>query len=144
MILMMRHHIGEGRFLRLSFQHKAPADLSWHEKTFQCPIEFNADKTIAYMPLEFLDHKLGGRLNKLQPIVKAYLNRKINKNPLFETSIAHTIECLFEKIWQIACYLNPILASLIWRTYWIMPQQKLLILPAKDGLAPRRGNIEKM
>lgn len=101
MILMMRHHIGEGRFLRLSFQHKAPADLSWHEKTFQCPIEFNADKTIAYMPLEFLDHKLGGRLKKLQPIVKAYLNRKINKNPLFETSIAHTIECLLPSIFGL-------------------------------------------
>ena len=100
-ILMMRHHIGEAEFLRLSFQHKAPVDLSWHEKTFQCPIEFNADKNVAYMPLDFLDTKVSGRLQRLQPIVKTYLNRKVNKNPLFETSIAHTVERLLPSIFGI-------------------------------------------
>ena len=97
-ILMLRHHIGDGEFKRLSFQHKAPADISWHEKTFRCPIEFNAEKNVAYMPIEFLDVKLGGKLQKLQPIVKAYLNRKINKNQLFDTSMAHTVERLLPTI----------------------------------------------
>jgi len=53
------------------------------------------------MPSAFLDIKLGGRLTKLQPIVKTYLNRKINKNPLFETSIAHTVERLLPNIFGI-------------------------------------------
>jgi len=103
--LMIRHNFGEGYFNKVTFQHKAPADLSWHEEIFQCPIEFNADKTISYMPLDFLDMKLdgrlGGRLRKLQPIVKNYLNRKINKSPLFSTSIAHTVERLLPSIFGI-------------------------------------------
>jgi len=101
MILMMRPNFTDGKFLRLSFQHKLPADLSWHEKIFQCPIEFNADRNVAYMPLELLDQKLGGRLQKLQPIVKAYLNRKTNKNPIFKTSMAHTVERLLPSIFGL-------------------------------------------
>ena len=95
---MVHHQFGGVHFERLSFQHKAPADLSWHEKTFQCPIEFNADKNIAYLPLELLDTKLGGGLKKLQPIVKAYLDRKMYKNPLFETSMAHMVERLLPSV----------------------------------------------
>jgi len=101
MILMVRPHFDDGRFLRVSFQHKAPTDLSWHEKTFQCPVEFNADKNMAYMPLDFLDMKMSGRLQKLQPIVKAYLDRKISKKPIFNTSIAHTVERLLPSIFGL-------------------------------------------
>ena len=105
MILMVRHHIGQGEFKRLTFQHKAPADLSLHNKIFQCPIEFNANKNIAYMPLDFLDLKLGGviggRLRSLQPIVKAYLSRKVNKNSLFKTSMAHTVERLLPSVFGL-------------------------------------------
>ena len=101
MILLIRHHLNDWEIKRLSFQHKAPADLSWYEKTFRCPIEFNADKNMAYMPIEFLDVKLNGKLQKLQPILKAYLNRKINKNPLFETNIAHEIEQLLPTIFGL-------------------------------------------
>ena len=103
--LMVRRNFGDGHFIRLAFQHNAPADLSWHEKVFQCPVEFNADKNIAYMPLSFLDMKLdsrvGGRLRKLQPIVSTYLDRKINKNPLFKSSMAHTVERLLPSIFGI-------------------------------------------
>jgi len=99
--LMTKQHIGEGNFKRLSFQHKAPTDLSWHKKTFQCPIEFNADKNMAYMPLPFLDTKLGGRLKILQPVLKSYLNRKIANNPLFDTSMAHTVERLLPSIFGL-------------------------------------------
>ena len=98
---MTRHHIGEGQFNKLSFQHKAPADISWHKKTFQCPIEFNADKNIAYMPLDFLDIKLGGKLKILQPLLKTYLDRKIIKNPIFDTSIAHAVERLLPSIFGL-------------------------------------------
>ena len=112
-ILMMRHHIGEAEFLRLSFQHKAPVDLSWHEKTFQCPIEFNADKNVAYMPLELLDVKLGGRLKALQPIVKSYLDRKIIKNPQYETSMAHTVERLLPSIFGLRKSSMPDVADIL-------------------------------
>jgi len=104
-ILMVRHHIGEGEYLRLTFQHNAPADMSLHNKTFQCPIDFNEDKTIAYMPLDFLDiemgGKMGGKLQKLQPIVKTYLNMKMHKNPRFETSMAQTVEQLLPTIFGL-------------------------------------------
>ncbi len=101
MTLMVRQIIGDGGFKRLSFQHKPPEDSSWHEKTFQCPIKFNADKNVAYMPLEFLDIKLDGRLQKLQPIVKAYLNRNVSKDRLFKTSMAHTVERLLPNIFGL-------------------------------------------
>jgi len=113
MALMVKTHYGEGRFTRLSFQHKAPADLSWHEKTFGCPIAFNADRNMIYMPLEFLDEKLGGRLQKLQPIVKAYLNRKMNKNSLFETSMAHTVERLLPNIFGLRKSKMPDVANIL-------------------------------
>ena len=113
MALMVKTHYGEGRFIRLSFQHKAPADLSWHEKTFGCPIEFNADRNMIYMPLEFLDEKLGGRLHKLQPIVKAYLNRKMNKNLLVDTSIAHTVERLLPTIFGLRKSKMPDVANIL-------------------------------
>lgn len=101
MAIMVRNQFGEGHYKKVTFQHKAPADLSWHEKTFQCPMEFNAEKNLVYMPLEFLDTKLDGRLQALQPIVKAYLNRKINKNPLFKTSMAHTVERILPSVFGI-------------------------------------------
>jgi len=99
---MVRHHIGEGEYLRLTFQHNAPADMSLHNKTFQCPIDFNEDKTIAYMPLDFLDIEMGGKMGgKLQPIVKTYLNMKMHKNPRFETSMAQTVEQLLPTIFGL-------------------------------------------
>ena len=30
--LMERHHFGKGKFTKVTFQHNAPADISWHEK----------------------------------------------------------------------------------------------------------------
>lgn len=101
MILLVRHRFGAGEFKRLSFQHKAPVDLSWHNEIFQCPIEFNADKNVAYMPLEFMDIKIGGRLKSLRPIVKTYLDRKINKTVLFNSSMAHTVERLLPSIFGL-------------------------------------------
>ena len=53
------------------------------------------------MPFGFLDIKLGGKLNILQPIVKAYLDRKIIKNPLFDTSMAYTVERLLPTIFGL-------------------------------------------
>jgi len=99
--LMVEHHFGRGHFKRMSFQHKPPADLSWHEKTFNCPIEFNADKNKIYMPLEFMDTKLGGQLRSLRPIVKSYMDRKVIKNPLFDSSMRHTVERLLPSIFGI-------------------------------------------
>jgi len=99
--LMVEHHFGRGHFKRMSFQHKPPADLSWHEKTFNCPIEFNADKNKLYMPLEFMDTKLGGQLRSLRPIVKSYMDRKVIKNPFFDSSMRHTVERLLPSIFGI-------------------------------------------
>jgi len=100
-IFILRKNFSGAKYNRISFQHRAPADLSLHEKIFQCPIEFNADKNMAYLPLDILDAKVSGRLQKLQPIVKAYLDRKITKFPLFETSIAYTVERLLPTIFGI-------------------------------------------
>ena len=96
--LMERHHFGKGKFTKVTFQHNAPADISWHEKIFQCQIEFNADKTAAYTSTSFLEIKIDGRLKGLRPVVKMYLDRKVSANPIFDTSIAQTVESLLPTV----------------------------------------------
>jgi len=92
LFLMERHYVGAFKYKKLTFQHNAPDDISWHEKTFKCPVEFNSDKTAAYIHSSFLKVKLGGKLKSLAPIVKMYLDRKLDSNTAFETSIAQTVE----------------------------------------------------
>lgn len=53
------------------------------------------------MPLEFLDIRLDGRLKILQPLLKTYLDRKVIKNALFNTSIAHTVERILPTIFGL-------------------------------------------
>jgi len=96
--LMEQHYIGEARFKKVTFQHRAPEDLSWHEKIFKCPIEFNARKNAAYAEPSFLDIKLSGRLEKLRPVVKLYMDRRANRNTRFETSIAQTVELMLPNV----------------------------------------------
>ena len=56
--------------------------MSWHDKTFPCPVSFNADVTRGFVGLEVLDQKVGGQLKVLKPLLKFYLNRKIKHNTL--------------------------------------------------------------
>ena len=91
-VLMERYYLNEANFTKITFQHNAPKDISWHEKIFKCPVEFNSEKTAVYMPSSYLDVKMGGKLKALQPIVKMYLNRKLTKGTRFDTSIAQTVE----------------------------------------------------
>ncbi len=89
--LMERHYIGEVICKRVTFQHSAPQDLSWHEKTFQCPVEFDADKTAAYINADYLDKKIGGRLSRFQPILRMYLKRRLRKDGVYDMSTSESV-----------------------------------------------------
>ena len=96
--LMQQHYIGEAKFQKVTFQHRAPEDLSWHDKLFKCPVEFNSRKNAVYMDPSFLDIPLSGRLEKLLPVVKLYMDRKANRNTRFQTSIAQIVELMLPNV----------------------------------------------
>lgn len=89
--LLERNHLNKANFKRVTFQHKAPDDLTWHEKTFKCPVLFDNEKTAAFTRPEYLDVKLGGQLRVLNPVMRHILKKRINRNPRYETSISATV-----------------------------------------------------
>lgn len=91
-VLLEKFHTGGADYKKIQFQHNAPKDMSWHNKTFDCPVEFNADKTMGVLGLDFIDHKIGGTFKVLQPLLKFHLNRKIKKNPTYHKSIKQMVE----------------------------------------------------
>jgi len=91
-VLIEKEYTGEAVYHKMLFQHREPKDLTWHKKTFNCPIEFNADKSGGLMDSSFLDYKIGGQLKILQALLKFHLNRKIRKNPIYHKSIKLMVE----------------------------------------------------
>ena len=91
-VLLEERYIKAANFSKITFQHSAPADLSWYEKTFKCEVEFNAERNLAVTSSDFLDVPLGGKLKNIQPFVRMCLNHQINKQDHFQLSISETVE----------------------------------------------------
>ena len=104
-----RQLINKGNFSTLTFQHNASMDISWHEKTFKCPIVFNNEKTKTLSHIGYLDTKIDGRLKVFQPILRGYLKRQTEKNTLYKSSISATIAQILPTIFGMRlCKLNQI------------------------------------
>ena len=91
-VLIEKEYAGEAVYHKMLFQHREPKDLTWHKKTFNCPIVFNVAKSGSLMDSSFLDYKIGGQLKILQALLKFHLNRKIRKNPTYHKSIKQMVE----------------------------------------------------
>jgi len=90
--LLERFHTGVTRYRYIQFEHSQPQDISWHEKTFQCPVKFNADQTMGVVDLDYIDYKIGGGFKILQPLLKFHLNRQIKNNRTYHRSIKQMVE----------------------------------------------------
>jgi len=97
-VLMERQYFGQAKFHKVQFQHDAPKDLTWHKKTFNCPIEFNADVTGAIIDLAFLDKKMDGKLKLLQPLLKLHLHKRLKKVPQHHNAISQLVQDLIPTI----------------------------------------------
>jgi AraC-like DNA-binding protein len=138
--LMERHYLGAFKYKELTFQHNAPDDISWHEKTFKCPVEFNSDKTGACIPSSLLNVKLGGKLKSLAPIVKLYLDRKLDSNTAFETSMAQTVEQILPMVFGMRKSRQIDVASIL----EISPKKLQRLLNEEDvSYSDILGNVRK-
>ena len=97
-VILEEHYSNTAVYHKIYFQHGEPADLSWHKKTFKCPVEFNAKASGGVMESSFLDYKIGGQLKILQPLLKFHLARQIKKNPTYHQSIKQMVEELLPTI----------------------------------------------
>ncbi|MDB2439040.1 AraC family transcriptional regulator [Hellea sp.] len=77
--------------LEVSFQHSQPADLSWHQKIFNCPIVFDAERTSMSYDIRILDHKMGRKLPLFKTLLGQYLKRQQKKLPKTSTPIKTAI-----------------------------------------------------
>ena len=96
--LLERRLVEKAQYKTVTFQHSQPDDLSWHKKTFPCEINFNAEKNCIFADIEILNLEFSGKLTKLQPIVKMYLNKKLHDNPTYKTPISQTIESILATV----------------------------------------------
>jgi len=86
-VIMSRHYVKGPAFRLLQFQHSPPKDMTWHEKIFDFPTEFNCDETLCLMEREILDVKIGGKLKILKPILNFHLSLEIKKKPTYHQSM---------------------------------------------------------
>jgi len=66
----------------VTFQHNAPRDLDWYEKTFECDIQFNANRNTLVLSRDFLKEKRTRAVTKIMsPFLRTYLTVQARKNP---------------------------------------------------------------
>lgn len=88
---MCRRHMPDVTIKRVSFQHRAPADVSWYETVIGCPIEFNADETQIITDRRVLDIKLGWSFAIARTVMQGYLKHILSRQTRSKTSVALTV-----------------------------------------------------
>lgn len=73
------------------FQHSSPRDLSFHERAFRCPVEFNAEYDEVVFDPAFLALPTPGHLKFLKPMLGLYIKSRIRTLPLYDQSMATTV-----------------------------------------------------
>lgn len=90
--VMGRRYIPNFTLKRVTLQHRVPEDLTWYNKAFECPIEFNADRNTMIMDLSFLGlAKPNIKTKFLTKLIKTYLNWKMDKNSRAMTSMSAAV-----------------------------------------------------
>ena len=91
-IIMARRHIPEVKTNYVNFQHSAPKDQTWYEKTFQCPVNFNCDRNMISVADNILDHDTNPHVfNFFKVIAGSYVNIFLKSNRPSESPISFTV-----------------------------------------------------
>ena len=77
--------------LSIGFQHNAPKDMSIHNQVFGCPIQFNADYNEIHFASAYLDAKPVGDLSLLKPLVKFYVQNRVNNQDFYDSTMRSTV-----------------------------------------------------
>ena len=91
-VIMANRYVSNFKLKRASFQYSAPEDLTWYEKAFECPIEFDAPRnTIVVDSSLFKLEKAQLTTKLIKPFAKAYLGWQLDRNPQSKASITGTV-----------------------------------------------------
>lgn len=85
-------------FTRVTFQHKAPANTYWHEKTFKHSIIFNADRNSLVSNISVLNTPSSHLTTLLLPLLRTYLNRRqrsVSSRTSVAMDVAETLPQMF-------------------------------------------------
>ena len=89
---MGRRYVPDFKLNAVTFQYSAPADMSWYEKAFKCPVYFNADRNTLVADRAYLGvEKLSPTIKIITPLLKSYLNWSIERHPHKSTTISQLI-----------------------------------------------------
>lgn len=91
LMIAERHHINKANISAVTFQHRAPADLSLHNEIFQCSVSFDAPQNTIVFNADYLNIKTRGLFKGFQPILKMYLNRRIAKSPRYGVNTSQMV-----------------------------------------------------
>lgn len=87
--LLRQDFTPDKKFIRVTFQHSAPEDMTLYEEIFQCPVIFNADKTTIVAEYGIIGDNHAGFMTKLtSSFVKKYLDWQITKYPKTKQTIS--------------------------------------------------------
>ena len=74
------------------FQHAKPRELSRHLELFRCPFEFGAEHNEVVFEPGLLELPTAGHLKIFKPILGLYIKSRIATMPIYDQSMATTIE----------------------------------------------------
>lgn len=75
----------------IRFSHGRPHDISTHEALFQCPVEFGCDHDEILFRSEMLDIRTGSLLTPLRPMVRRYVQSRIDRMEFYDVGIATNV-----------------------------------------------------
>lgn len=73
------------------FRHRKPKDISTHEAFFRCPIEFGCDHDELVFNTAMYDYETGGRLSLLRPVVRRYVQSRIDRLEFYDVGVATNV-----------------------------------------------------
>lgn len=76
---------------KIRFSHGRPKDMSLHQEIFQCPLEFGCEHDEVLFSTKMFDYKTGGLLSPLRPLVRRYVQSRIDRMEFYDVGIATNV-----------------------------------------------------
>jgi AraC-like DNA-binding protein len=76
---------------RIRFSHSRPRDVSRHAEVLGCPVEFNCDHDEVLFRTEILDFKTAGFLAPIRPLVRRYVQSRIDRLEFYDVGVATNV-----------------------------------------------------
>lgn len=93
--VMGRTFIPDFEIKQVTFQHRAPENLTWYKKAFQAPAFFNAPRNTMLFDLKFLNMKRGSLINSaIQHSLELYMRRKLKHHPYANKTVK-------DMVWEV-------------------------------------------